>query len=340
MRKGKRISMILVTALVLGLLAFGEIPGTLFSAYAYESSPIGWAGCNGLGQNGTTGGAGGTAVTVTNQEDLVKYAGMDGKYIIYVQGTIDLSPKGYAVQVKSDKTILGKGAGAVINYGGLQMKGTNRERVKNVIIRNLTIKDTYVEGDWDGKTQPWDGINLEQAHHVWIDHCTIGHHCDGALDIVKNSNYVTVSWTEFYDHNKTTAIGTSGIDTEPTRVTYHHNYFNGTNQRNPRVNGGKVHCFNNYYDHVGAQGGYISSVEKEGELHFEYNYVENCRKTLLLGDSSAGIYEANNRWIDSGTPEEGGEVFNPTKCYHYTPDAKDDVKSIVLNGAGAGKLHF
>lgn len=340
MLKHKNSSIILVIAMVLGLMTAGNLPGTPLLAYAYESSPIGWAAYNALGQNGTTGGAGGTAVTVTNQNDLVKYAGMDGKYIIYIQGTINLSPKGFAVQVKSDKTILGKGTGATINYGGLQMKGTSSNRVKNVIIRNLTIKDTYVEGDWDGKSQPWDGINLEQAHHVWIDHCTVGHHCDGALDIVKNSNYVTVSWTEFYNHNKTTAIGTSGTDTEQTRVTYHHNYFNGTNQRNPRVNWGVVHCFNNYYKNVGAQGGYISSVEKEGELHFEYNYVENCRKTLLLGDNTANIYEANNRWINSGTPEEGGRVFNPNKFYSYTPDAKDDVKSIVLDGAGVGKITF
>lgn len=47
------------------------------------------------------------------------------------------------------------------------MKGTPTDQVKNVIIRNLTIKNTYVEGDWDGKTEPWDGINAEQAHHTF-----------------------------------------------------------------------------------------------------------------------------------------------------------------------------
>lgn len=313
----------------------GDSPG---DPIGFESTPIGWASYNDLGQSGTTGGAGGTAVTVSTQADLERYAKAAGKYLIYVEGAIDLAPKGTAVQVNSDKTIVGKGDGATINYGGFEIKGTSAARVKNVIIRNLTIRETYVEGDWDGKTQPWDGITIEQAHHVWIDHCTLERHCDGALDIVKNSNYVTVSWCLFQNHNKTLAIGTSGVDTAQTRVTIHHNWFNGTNQRNPRINNGEVHVFNNYYTDIGQQGGYVATVEKDGELYFEGNYLKNCSKTLLLSDDTANIYQTDNQWVNCGTPQTQGTVFSPSSHYNYTCDPASGIPALVQSGAGRGKI--
>jgi pectate lyase len=339
MAKNEKVLIRIFSSITIGILLTVLFINSI-EVSAAEKKPIGWASYNELGQNGTTGGAGGETVTVSTQAELEKYANASGKYIIYVSGTIDLSPKGTAIQVSSDKTILGKGSGATLNYGGLQMKGTKDSPVKNIIIRNLTIKDTYVEGDWDGKTEPWDGINAEQAHHIWIDHCSISHHADGGCDIVKNSNYVTISWCVFSNHNKTMGIGTSNVDTDQTKVTIHHNWFNEVNQRNPRVNNGLVHVFNNYYTNVGNKGGYVSNVEKNGELNFEYNYVENCPKTLLMGDNTANIYELNNTWVNSGAPTTGGSVFDPAEFYKYSPDTATNIPSIVKNGAGMGKISF
>ena len=45
---------------------------------------IGFASVNALGQNGTTGGAGGPTVTVTTADQLEDYAGRAGPYIIMV----------------------------------------------------------------------------------------------------------------------------------------------------------------------------------------------------------------------------------------------------------------
>lgn len=109
----------------------------------------GFASLNG----GTTGGNGGTVVTVSNQADLVKYASAAGKYIVKVSGKITITPKGYEVRVASDKTIIGVGSNAEIAEGGFFLG-----EVKNVIIRNLRIGKTYVPTDWEGKTQDWDGI--------------------------------------------------------------------------------------------------------------------------------------------------------------------------------------
>lgn len=90
----------------------------------------GFAALNG----GTTGGSGGTLVTVSNQADLERYAKASGKYVVKVSGRINLSPKGLEVDVANDKTIIGIGANAEISGGGFRV--INR---RNVIIRNLRI---------------------------------------------------------------------------------------------------------------------------------------------------------------------------------------------------------
>lgn len=90
----------------------------------------GFASLNG----GTTGGFGGTEVTVTTLEDLVSYASADGPHIIKVSGTITVDPEGEEIEVSSDKTIIGVGADAHIENGGFGIHG-----VSNVIVRNLRI---------------------------------------------------------------------------------------------------------------------------------------------------------------------------------------------------------
>ena len=97
---------------------------------ACTDSADGFASLNG----GTTGGKGGTVVTVTNQADLNTYATAAGKYIIKVSGKIDITPKGLEIRVASDKTIIGVGTTGEISGGGFFLNG-----VRNVIIRNLKI---------------------------------------------------------------------------------------------------------------------------------------------------------------------------------------------------------
>jgi hypothetical protein len=116
-----------------------------------SGTPDGFASLNG----GTTGGSGGEVVVVSTQEDLEKYASADGKYVIKVSGTITITPKGTEVKVASDKTIVGIGADAEINEGGF-----NLQNQRNVIFRNIKIGNTYVEGDEEGKTQDFDGIQM------------------------------------------------------------------------------------------------------------------------------------------------------------------------------------
>ncbi|WP_078912433.1 right-handed parallel beta-helix repeat-containing protein [Streptomyces sp. NRRL S-646] len=180
----------------------------------FSDRPHGFASLAG----GTTGGAGGKVVTVTDQASLAKYAAAEEPYIIRVSGSIAVEPFGSNIVVGSNKTVIGIGDTGEIVHGELHLDpGTH-----NVIIRNLTIRDSYVEGDWDGRTQDFDAIQMDTVDHVWIDHNRLTHMGDGLIDLGKDSQYITVSYSQFSNHNKAFGIGwTTNVKTQ---VTIDHNW--------------------------------------------------------------------------------------------------------------------
>ena len=117
-------------------------------------------------------------------------------------------------------------------------------------------------------------------------------------------------------------------------MTYHHNWFDGTNQRNPRVRfGNPVHVFNNLYSNVGSYG--VASTQEAGVL-VEGNYFENTRDPFHLGEAASGpgtLVARNNHFVNSGSGQQGGTVR--AIPYPYTLDNAAQVKSIVQAGAGA-----
>lgn len=305
--------------------------GEMYSVMVKDLTPVGWASVNALGQNGTTGGLGGATVTATTQAELEAYATSAETLTIRVQGTIQMSPWGYRIAVKSNKTILGLGTNATLQYGGLQV--TDSE--KNVIIRNLTIKDSFQS--WDGKLGDWDAITVQNgAHHVWIDRCTLTHMEDGLVDVVKGADYVTVSNTEFSNHNKTFAVGNDEYSNRP-KVTIHHNFFNGTNQRNPRVNNSDVHVFNNYFLNLGDYG---TASHNTAQVLLEANYFKNSEDITTLGDSTGNVVFTSDNVKDSctGVNQTGGTAFNPSSYYTYIKDNAASLPTYVLKSAGAGKI--
>ncbi|MFI5929010.1 cellulose binding domain-containing protein [Micromonospora sp. NPDC051543] len=279
---------------------------------------VGWATQNG----GTTGGGGAPATTVTNASALTSALNATGSAVIRVSGTISCSGM---LRVRSNKTILGN-SGATIVGCGLNVSGD-----RNVIIRNLTFRD------WND-----DAINVqESATNIWIDHNTFSNGYDGAVDIKRGSDFVTVSWNRVFNHDKTMLLGHSddngAQDTGHLRVTYHHNWFDGSKQRNPRVRfGNPVHVYNNYYR---ANTGYgVASTENAGVL-VEGNYFENVPDTYHLGEADSGpgrLVARNNHFVNSPAGQTGGSVASIP--YSYQLDTASNVKSIVTGGAGAGRI--
>jgi pectate lyase len=308
-----RASVGLLAALTLAAAAIISV-GTATSANAV-GSPTGFGA-------GTTGGAGGTTVTPTSASQLADYAGRSGKYVIVLNRTISLSSM---TKVASDKTIIGQGTSGRITGSGL-----NVANATNVIIQNVSFA-----GSND------DAINVQYSTRVWLDHNDISDANDGGLDIKRASDNITVSWNRFHNQDKNALLGHSDSngdeDRGKLRVTYHHNYFDGTNQRNPRVRfGNPVHVYNNYYRNVGSYG--VASTIEGGVL-VEGNYFENTEDPFHCGEGSspAGSLAArSNHFVNSGSGQTCGSV-KPIP-YSYSMESASNVRTSVTNGAGVGKV--
>ncbi|WP_437320993.1 pectate lyase family protein [Sorangium sp. So ce385] len=305
--------------------------------------PDGFASVDGYGVRTTTGGAGGPVVTVSTTEELLDYIARPGPYVIQVSGTIAL-PTGATDgmhDVTSHKTILGLGADATLTGGGLKIglpvddaiTSPPPDAVHNIIIRNLKIT-----GASD------DLINIQMfSHHIWIDHCDLSDGGDGALDIKRGSDLITVSWNHFYDHTKTCLLGHDELgapqDVGRLRVTYHHNFFDRSDQRNPRVRFGEpVHVYNNYYNDnsYGIASTWNAGVVAEGNYFFSVN---NPGRVIFEDNNPGRMVARDNTLVDCNHEiEVAGPVVEPSTYYDYTVDSSADVPAIVMAGAGVGKI--
>jgi len=283
-----------------------------------QTGLVGWATQNG----GTSGGGSAGTTTVTSASALTSALGSTSASVIRVSGTISCSGM---LRVRSNKTIIGN-SGATISGCGFNINGD-----RNVIIRNLTFRG------WDD-----DAINVqESATNIWIDHNSFTDGYDGAVDVKRASDFVTISWNRVFGHDKSMLLGHSddnaSQDVGHLRVSYHHNWFDGSNQRHPRVRfGNPVHVYNNLYSSVGGYG--VASTEGAGVL-VEGNYFENTDDPYHLGEGDSGpgtLVARNNCFVNSGSGQTGGSVAGIP--YSYQLDTACNVKSIVSSGAGAGRI--
>ncbi|MFC5636694.1 pectinesterase family protein [Streptomyces bullii] len=321
----------------LGLGAVGEASAapaatTAPTADRWTDRPHGFASLAG----GTTGGAGGKVVTVTDQASLAKYAAAEEPYVIRVKGSIPVEPFGSDIVVGSDKTIIGVGDTGEIVHGELHLNpGTS-----NVIIRNLTIRDSYVEGDWDGKSTDFDAIQMDSVDHVWIDHNRFTHMGDGLLDIRKDSQYVTVSYNQFTHHNKAFGIGwTTDVKTQ---ITIDHNWFTGTKQRNPSAdNCAYAHLYNNYLSAQVADGDpvwtYGNWSRGRTRMVIENSYYDGVRHPYQADATAELVQRGSVLRNTSGRHDTWGTAFDPRDFYDYRLDPAAAVPALVQRFSGPQK---
>ncbi|GGU37783.1 pectinesterase family protein [Streptomyces lavendofoliae] len=323
-----------------GVLAYGSVFGLGEEERAAAAGAPSWAtaaadgfaSVDALGQNGTYGGRGGRTVTVKTLADLEKYATAPEPYVIVVAGTIDMAPVGKEIKVASDKTIIGSGTlGHIVGGGFFLGRG-----VHNVIIRNLTIRDSY-QGVWNDKEHDFDAIQMDGAHHVWIDHNDLRHTADGLIDVRKDSTNVTVSWNRLSNANKAFGIGwTQNVVTD---ITIHHNWIRETEQRNPSTdNAAHAHLYNNFMEDApgtSVTSSYGNYARGKTRMLLENSYFQGMNNPAIR-DATAALVQRGN--IFSGTKGRnesgGGTAFDPRKFYGYTPDAAGAVPALVKSQAG------
>jgi pectate lyase len=293
------------------------------------SALMGYAMVNGT----TTGGTGGSVVTVTTLAQLQAAASASAPQIIYVSGTIKGAGND-VVRVSSNKSIIGK-PGASIQGISLYMF-----TVSNIIVQNITFK-YYV-------TDAAIMIKYE-THHVWVDHCDFSNDLNHGwtywgkdISITRVSDYVTVSWSKFHDTNLSVLIsgGIAGheADIGHLHVTMHHNFWYNVSEREPDMNYGSVHVFNNYHLN---NAGYSLGARAGGNVRTDNNYFLNCPKpitTNLAGDPPgyfSGV--STNIFQNCGSNDITTAITNWIPSYSYSSvlDAAANVPTVVQNGSGA-----
>ncbi|MFJ4646128.1 pectinesterase family protein [Streptomyces bobili] len=293
----------------------------------------GFASVDALGQKGTYGGRDGQTVTVKTLADLEKYATAAEPYVIVVAATINMNPVGKEIKVASDKTIVGSGTSGQIVGGGFFL-GTG---VHNVIIRNLTIRDAY-QGIWNDKDHDFDAIQMDGAHHVWIDHNDLRHMADGLIDSRKDTTYLTVSWNKLSQENK--AFGIGWTENVTADITIHHNWIRETEQRNPSTdNVAHAHLYNNFLEDVAGtdiKSSYGNYSRGRTNMILENSYFQGLTNPVIRDATATLVQRGNVLSGTTGRNESGGTgaAWDPKKYYTYTLDKAADVPALLKAGVG------
>ncbi|GHU86175.1 hypothetical protein FACS189473_5460 [Spirochaetia bacterium] len=156
-----------------------------------------------------------------------------------------LEVKGKSAHYECNVTIEGVGDDATtFGWGVLVRNGGNVE------VRNMGFMQF-----------PDDGVSLDtDNHNIWVHNNDFFYgkngggdknKGDGSLDS-KKSGWTTFSYNHFYDSGKCNLLG-NGTET-PEYLTYHHNWYDHSDSRHPRVRFHTVHVYNNYYDGVAKYG--------------------------------------------------------------------------------------
>lgn len=215
---------------------------------------------------------------------------------VLMDGDLLLKGSGASKRLSCGVTVEGIGNDTVFNGFGLRIANCSGVEVRNIGFMNCNSG----EGD---------DIGLQQNNdHVWVHNCDLFYgdagsdadqaKGDGALD-TKTSTYITHSYNHFWDSGKCNLQGMKSESTENC-ITYHHNWYDHSDSRHPRIRTCTVHIYNNYYD---GNAKYGVGVTMGASAFVEQNYFRNCPKPML---SSMQGTDAQGEGTFSG--ENGGII--------------------------------
>ena len=205
---------------------------------------------------------------------------------------------------------------------GLQIKGKNADSELNITIEGIG-DDATIKGFGflvrNAKSVEFrnfgiircmdDGISLDTDNsNIWIHNIDMfygkhgsGDHAkgDGAIDVKSDSKYVTVSYCRYWDTGKSNMFGMKN-ESGPNYISYHHNWFDHSDSRHPRVRTMTVHVYNNFFDNVAKYG---VGATTGASVFVENNYFLKTKKPIL---SSRQGTDAQGDGTFSG--ENGGMI--------------------------------
>ena len=201
--------------------------------------------------------------------------------------------KGKSAYTEMNITIEGVGKDAAVQGFGFLVRNSG-----NVEFRNFAVM-AFMD----------DGISLDTKNcNIWVHNMDIFYGStggdsdqakgDGSVDIKGASTNVTVSYVHFWDSGKCSLCGMS--DSAEFLVTYHHNWFDHSDSRHPRIRVASVHIYNNYFD---GNAKYGVGTTKGSSAFVEANYYRNCKNPMM---SSMQGTDALGQGTFSG--ENGGMI--------------------------------
>lgn len=255
---------------------------------------------------------------------------------------------------------------------------------RNIIIRNLAIDPPWDVNPEDSGNAFMDGIAVTRGQQIWIDHVTISDgdtpgslasdtRHDGALDIIRGTDYVTVSNSRFTRHAKVTLVGNGDSgrawsDAGRLRVTFHGNWWDHVESRMPLARFGLVHLYNNLvsgttYSEPDRKFARALDVRFRSDVLSEGNFYEFtglkprevCGKLVDGRPSEALSFRSRGHRFISDKDDDGRPMTavidvelqgckglpvqqNWVPPYGYVLRHADAVRGAVKSLAGAGRL--
>ena len=220
-------------------------------------------------------------------------------------------------------TFEGIGDDAVANGWGVRLKSASNIEVSNLGFMNCN-------------STAGDNVGMQQDNdHVWVHNCDLFYgnagsdadqiKGDGALDN-KTSTYITLSYNHFWDNGKASLLGLSEGTTSGLYITYHHNWFDHSDSRHPRVRYYSAHIYNNYYDGVSKYG---AGSTLGSSLFMEGNYFRNSKHPMLTSLQGSDIWDEANQVNNAGTMGTfSGEAGGSIKAFNNTFDASNGTNNM------------
>ncbi|MBR4322509.1 hypothetical protein [Treponema sp.] len=133
-----------------------------------------------------------------------------------------------------------------------------------------------------------DGVSLDTNNlNTWIHNLDVFYGStggdsdqakgDGSLDTKGNSTYQSYSYLHFWDSGKCNLCGMKS-ESASNRLTYHHNWYDHSDSRHPRIRTSTVHIYNNYFD---GNAKYGVGVTTGASAFVESNFFRNPHDPMM-----------------------------------------------------------
>lgn len=231
-----------------------------------------------------------------------------------------LQIKGKNNTIPLNLTIEGIGNDATLWGFGILLRKTNSVELRN--FASMNCMDDCISIDTDN-TNCW-------AHNLDFFYGNAGSDKDqvkgdGTIDIKGDSKYVTVSYCRLHDSGKSSLCGMKS-ETGPNYIDYHHNRFDHSDSRHPRVRTMSVHVWNNYYDGTAKYG---AGATSGCSIFMENNFFRSSKRPMLTNKQGTDA-------MGSGTFDDanGGMIKSFGNVYAETVSgAKDYIPITQITNA-------